>query len=69
MTATETLKRLIQSQRSMSLENITITRSADGLYVINDYTGVHVCERRETMLDVLRVVLDVQDAYYEEREQ
>ena len=65
----ERLREIVLAQRARSLETITITRGYDGMYVIADWYGAHVCERRETMLDVLRVVLDVQDAYYEEREQ
>ena len=63
----ERLREIVQAQRARSLETITITRGYDGMYVIADWYGAHVCEKRETMLGILRGTLDTQDAYYEER--
>lgn len=51
---------------AQSLETVSLTRGPNAQYTINSVFGVDICERRESMLDILRVVLDTQDSYFRE---
>lgn len=64
MTDAEMIDMVVKERQAHSLENISITRGADGRYVITSYLGVSVCEKRESMQQILDHVLDVQDTYF-----
>lgn len=64
MTDSEMIHMVIRDRQIHSLETISITRGPDGQYTISSYRGVSVCDKRESMQEIVDDVLDVQDSYF-----
>lgn len=65
MTDSDELRRkILETRMAQSLETIAITRGNEGEYVISSVFGVSICERRDTLQQILDQVLNTQDSYY-----